>query len=212
MTVASDLSGMRFGRLTAVERVGSTPKGHAVWKWRCDCGNVKEIMATNVKRGLVQSCGCANVERITKHGYCGSPTYAAWTGMKARASGNGDRNRKYYADRGISVCDRWLDSFDAFLADMGECPPGLTLERIDNDGHYEPNNCEWATRAQQSANTRRTHRIAIEDEMVCLAHACKLAGLHYRTAMKHMNRGMTAQQTMSDHVASLWTDYEVKTS
>ncbi len=196
MSVPLNLYARRFGRLTGICRLESTKCGGARWLWACDCGVRKDIIASNVVRGLVRSCGCLNAERITKHGFAGTVTYRCWVAMKARADGVGRRNKKYYADRGIAVCSRWRESFGNFLSDMGECPPGLTLDRKDNDLGYTPENCRWATRSEQSANTRRTHHVIVDGEEMCLAHACKKTGIRYRTAMRRISRGMTPQQSI----------------
>jgi len=154
-------------------------------------------MATNVLRGLTASCGCLQDDSRTKHGMHKTRTYAAWLGMKSRVSGHGELSRKHYLERGIKIAPQWKTSFDRFLKDMGECPPGMELDRIDNDAGYEPGNCRWATRSQQMANTRRTHIVACLGENMCLLHACKKIGLSYRTAMRRMARGMSAQQAIS---------------
>jgi hypothetical protein len=195
MVAAADLTGQRYGRLVAVRRVQSLA-GHARWLWRCDCGGERIALATNVKTGDTTSCGCANLERITTHGEAGTRTYRAWLGMKARAKGSGTWNKKYYQDRGITVCARWVKSFQSFFADMGECPAGQTLERIDNEGGYEPGNCKWATQSEQMANTRRTRRVIVDGVEMCLLHACKKLGVRYRTAMRRISRGMTPQEAM----------------
>lgn len=152
MAAPSDMTGLRFGRLVGLKREGSVD-GRAAWSWQCDCGTVKRATGDSVRRGLIVSCGCYQQECRTKHGCWGTPTYMAWQNMKARAAGNGERNQRYYAARGIVVCERW-NSFDNFLADMGECPPGLTLERDDNDKGYGPGNCHWATWSEQANNRR----------------------------------------------------------
>lgn len=115
--------------------------------------------------------------------------------MKARAAGNGSRNKKYYADRGIAVCAQW-GHFNVFLADMGECPEGMTLERQDNDLGYSPDNCQWATRAQQMRNTRRTHSVVYAGESMCLKDACNRAGVLYRTALRRMASGLSPQEAI----------------
>jgi hypothetical protein len=127
----------------------------------------------------------------------GTRTYSIWQGMKSRAAGTGKINKKYYADRGISVCPRWAESFDNFLSDMGECPLGMSIDRIDNDGNYEPENCRWATQNEQMANTRRTHHVVVNGKPMCLAAACKETGIKYPTAMKRMRHGMTAQEAIA---------------
>jgi hypothetical protein len=194
MTAAIDFQGIRFGKLVGIDPVHGKP--WSVWLWQCDCGSKKEIIASNVKRGLTRSCGCVQKQSRTKHGAHKTRTYQAWINMKARVAGNSENSEKNYTNRGISVCQRW-EKFEAFIQDMGECPEGLTLDRYpDNDGNYEPGNCRWATPGQQSANTRRTRLVVFDGREMCLAEACRLAGLNYRTAMKRISRGMTAQQSL----------------
>lgn len=156
-----DLTGQMFGRLTAVRVVGAKHR-HAVWLCACACGASAEVVRTALVKGRSTSCGCIhreqlvarNVARAT-HGRTRSRTYRSWTMMWARCRGtSSDRDLANYKWRGITVCDRW-QSFEAFLADMGERPEGTSLDRIDNDGNYEPGNCRWATPKQQAANQRR---------------------------------------------------------
>lgn len=120
--------------------------------------------------------------------------------MKARVAGHGSA-QQHYADRGISADPRWLESFEAFRYDMGECPPDLELEREDNDKGYYKDNCCWATRGDQMRNTRRTHHVVVGGQRMCLLDGCRKIGANYRTAMKRMKAGWTAQQVI---------DYEVK--
>ena len=158
-----DLRGQQFRSLTAVRYV-STTAGVAMWLCRCACG--KEIIASarNLRSGNTGSCGCSANRHGTAHpnsthGMAGlhiAPEYRVWTNMKTRCFNQGNRQFANYGARGITVCDRWRDSFESFLADMGRCPPGLTLDRINNDGNYEPGNCRWATRQQQARNRRST--------------------------------------------------------
>lgn len=115
--------------------------------------------------------------------------------MRSRVQGVTEHYREYYSSRGITVCERW-SSFENFLADMGECPDGLQLERKNNDGNYEPGNCEWASRERQMANTRATRRVIFAGTETSLMDACRRAGILYDTAMKRIGRGMTPQQAL----------------
>ncbi len=155
-----DLTGRRFGRLVVLEFTGRKTNGRVpIWQCKCDCGQIKDVESASLVRGNTSSCGCFNKDRVAethrKHGQYTNPMYAVWTQMKARCMNPRHAGFKYYGGRGISVCQRWIDSFSAFLADMGERPDGLEIDRINNDGNYEPGNCRWATRAQQMMNTRR---------------------------------------------------------
>lgn len=160
--VAHEIAGKRFGRLVAREPLPRT-KGQRPWLCVCDCGKEHVTTASALISGRVQSCGCLNQEmliaRNTKHGYAlrgrKHPLYIVWAQMIKRCERPGDRSYKYYGARGIRVCARWRNSFSAFLADVGDRPaPGMSLDRKDNDGDYEPGNVRWATKSDQAKNRR----------------------------------------------------------
>jgi hypothetical protein len=146
-----DITGQHFGRLVVLRLQSQGGHGiHAKWFCCCDCGNTKIVSSNNLKSGQV-SCGCRGGN--FKHGQRHKSTYRSWDAMLQRCNNPKNTRYKYYGGRGISVCERWR-LFINFLADMGERPPGTTLDRIDPNGNYEPGNCRWATQSQQIKNRR----------------------------------------------------------
>jgi hypothetical protein len=193
---AEDFTGRKFGRLTAVRIGGHNDFGVRLWLWRCDCGIEIERPSGPIKQGRQVSCGCHKNEQSrlrAKHGKWETRTYRAWIEMKARARGKDDSSKKNYLDRGIGVDPRWQRDFAAFLSDMGECPDGLTLERIKNDVGYQPGNCKWATQGEQTRNTRRTVRVRVEDREMCLKDACAMAGVNYDRIRSRIRLGKSPQ-------------------
>jgi hypothetical protein len=161
-----DLTNKRFTRLVVIRRVKNRGK-HPYWLAKCDCGNSTTARGNHLRAGDVQSCGCIAVERgktlsirypRDSHKGTGTPEYTAWNGMKNRCYRRKTWNYPRYGGRGIRVCKRWLgaNGFVNFLADMGYRPsPAHSLDRVNNDGNYEPSNCRWATPKEQANNRRK---------------------------------------------------------
>lgn len=176
MAKFNDMTGQRFGRLVVTARADSDRNGNARWHCLCDCGERTVSLGFTLRNGAAKSCGCMSTQqliaRITKHGLHQSPEYTSWASMIQRCTNPRCRGYENYGGRGITVCDAWLHSFERFYADMGKRPtPDHSIDRIDRDGNYTPDNCRWATVKEQNNNTSQNRIVEIDGEMRTLAQA-----------------------------------------
>lgn len=191
-----DLIGRKFGRLTIYHDMGHNKKTrnrHLICK--CECGNETESYLRDLLSGRSKSCGCLHAEQsrdaATKHGQCHHPLYGAWVAMRRRCRDSGFRSFKNYGGRGIAVCPEW-ENFEIFLswANSSGWEEGLTIERVDNEGHYSPNNCRWATRAEQSRNTRQNRRLEFRGDILCVTDIARLANIDRSTLDRRLKLGI----------------------
>lgn len=157
-----DIEGQTFNRLTVIGYAGK-PSSNTLWYCRCICGGVARTSGYELRKGLTKSCGCWDSEvtarRNFRHGGCGTPEYRTWLNMRNRCFNPRSQDYINYGNRGITVCNRW-DAFENFREDMGSKPSSEhSLERLDNDGNYEPDNCAWALQITQTNNKRNNHRL-----------------------------------------------------
>lgn len=188
-----DLVGQTFGRLVVIELIGRGD--HCTfWKCRCDCGKEIRARSHSLRGGSHRSCGC--VPHNLAHGHARNHKrtreYVAWLNMRQRCTDPNTNSYERYGGRGIRVCDRWTASFEAFLEDMGVKPGvGYSIDRIDNDGNYEPGNCRWASPTEQRRNMSSNHIVEIEGHPYALSEACERLGLKYNNVRTRILRGKT---------------------
>ena len=198
-----DLDGQRFGRLTVIRRNGISKDRYIKWLCQCECGQQLTVKSSSLKSGHTKSCGCLQKELVSqrsyKHGHkCRnkpSKTYIVWYNMIQRCNNPDNKHYKNYGGRGIKVYQRWL-RFENFLEDMGEQLKGLTLDRIDNNGDYCPENCQWSTRTEQQRNKRTNRLITINGITKCLIGWCEYYGLKYQTVCNRLWRGWTPEEAL----------------
>lgn len=192
-----DLTGKKFGRWTVLSFSHKDKTGAIHWHCLCECGKNRSVRTQSLMRGESTSCGCYHKEKVTTHNMTGLPTFKSWESMKQRCTNENSPDYHRYGERGIKICDRWINSFDAFLADMGIRPLGTSLERIDSDGNYEPLNCKWATSSEQNRNKRVTKRYLWDGEMRCFSELAEISGLKPAIISNRLNSGWSIEKTMS---------------
>lgn len=205
-----NLINKRFGRLVVVEELPKQ-KRNAFWKCKCDCGNYSSCTSGNLKSGKILSCGCLKLqkllERSTTHNQRHTHLYEVWKGIRQRCNNPKHSSYHNYGGRGITICDEWHKSFQAFYDwsyANGYSPEKqkdektkLTIDRINNDGNYEPSNCRWVDRKTQASNMRTTKNITINGETHCLSDWYKILKTTSQTYYKRIKLGMTPEQALT---------------
>ncbi len=183
-----DLTGKKFGRLTVEGYDHSARHGQTYWRCRCECGGLKIVRASHLKTGNVTSCGCVHPRRT--HGGSKSRLYAIWNGMKGRCLNSNNPEFARYGGRGITICDLWRDSFWAFQswAIANGYADGLSIDRVDNNGNYCPENCRWATAREQANNTRKTRLLTYNGETHSVSEWARILGVGQSTLNMRLNK------------------------
>ena len=204
MPAAKQLEGQVFGRLTVIRRAGSRA-GRVTWACMCECGSTVEVVSHALTSGHTKSCGCWKDERNrgtpVKHGHARrgaslTPTYKTWQNMMTRCYNQKVKSFKDYGERGIKVCNGW-HIFENFLADMGERPKGTTLDRVDNNGDYTPDNCRWATKLTQARNTRANYVVDFRGEQMTQVEFAERLGMSQSTVSRRLRNGWAPEQVAS---------------
>lgn len=194
-----DISGVKFGRLIALSKEETKDKHHAYWRCQCDCGNTATVRTSHLKTGFVSSCGCykseASAQRKFKHGDSYSPTYRAWASMKNRCTNPSHEDFALYKGRGITVCERWME-YKNFLEDMGSRPSNTSIDRINNNDGYYPENCRWATATQQARNKRNNLFISLNGKTKTIAEWSEITGINYGTLITRVRLGWTSDRAL----------------
>ena len=195
-----DLTGKRFGRLVVLRRVQNKKhgKGHVpAWYCLCDCGNATIVAGAHLRDGKTRSCWCLRGE---KHGKHGSRIYRIWRGMIQRCETPQNASYKNYALRGITVCQKWRESFSAFYADMGDCPSGYELDRIDNSLGYFVENCRWVTRRSNQRNKRTNHLLTIGDKTFCITEWAEISSIGKELIRYRIKQGWSIERAVFEPV------------
>ena len=195
----TNLVGARFGRLVVTSRAPSSSSAKCSrWVCRCDCGGETIAQRGSLLRSHTQSCGCLRVIVATKHGQGAkrTPIYRVWKYMRARCFSRKNKEYVRYGGRGITVCARW-SSFENFYADMGDVPGGMQLDRIDNNGNYEPGNCKWSTIIEQANNRRNNRIIEFGGHVLTVAQWTRKLGLKPTTLYVRLYKGWSIERALT---------------
>lgn len=200
--LVKDLTGKVFARLTVLGYVGLNVHGHATWLCRCDCGQHRVVARGGLVTGTSRSCGCLQRDRATEekltHGMSDTREYACWRAIITRCENQNLPQYKDYGGKGIAVCERWRHSFENFRADMGPRPTlEHSIDRIDNDGPYSPDNCRWATFTEQMNNTRRNVYLEFQGERLTIIQWARKLHIHYSALYYRIRAGWGVERALT---------------
>jgi len=215
MATKIDLVGQRFGRLVVLEAAGKNKHGQYIWKCECDCGKITFPVTDKLRKGYTKSCGCYGREKaaasVTTHGERHSSTYNTWCSIKGRCYTPSNTSYNRYGARGITVCERWIESFENFLEDMGYRPtPNHCIDRIDNNGNYSPENCRWVTYTENNRNRRDSRILTLGEESMTRAAWGEKLDMNVVTISDRLEKGYSIEQAL--HPYNMKTGERLKQS
>lgn len=205
-----DITNNRYGKLVVLERTKKI-SGKTVWKCQCDCGNITYVLTSNLTCNRIKSCGCLRIEKLLQrsitHNQRHTYLYEVWKAIRQRCKNPKHKGYHNYGGRGITICEEWDKSFQAFYDwayangystdNQKDEKLKLTIDRIDNNGNYEPSNCRWVDRKTQSSNTRIAKLITINGETKCIAEWCKKYNVYRNTFYARVKRGMSPEEALT---------------
>jgi|ERR1035437_407983 hypothetical protein len=190
-----DILGLKVGMLTVIKYAGKNKDHHALWTCLCECGNTKDVLSRMLCNGQPNSCGC-HTAQVT-HGMSHTKEHRAWAAMRNRCYNTNNKRFRYYGGRGITVCDRWKDSFENFLEDMGLCPDKrMSVDRIDNSKNYTQENCHWATWTEQSRNRSNTVFLTAGGITRPIGEWSDITGVRRGAIYRRMHSGWTPEEAI----------------
>ena len=193
-----DLNNQQFGRLLVIDKSDKRGNGGEVfWNCICNCGKLSMVRAGCLISGGTTSCGCIQKQATTKHGMTKTRTFKSWDSMKQRCLNPNAPDYPKYGGRGITICQRWIDSFTNFFDDMGERPENLSIDRINVNGNYEPSNCRWASRSLQQRNKTTSLMIEWNGKVLCAADWSDIVNISSKIICDRIRVGWTPQEALT---------------